>query len=78
MKADKILDLLKEDEPKIQSVQDLMGMIAELVQVFTSGKAQSAGNPYMNPVVKKALQMLAHETGTKDWMDVDLGKLIRR
>lgn len=81
MKADKVLNLLKEAEPgspEFHPVHDLMGMIAELVDEFTSGRASDTKNPYSRPVIKKALKMLADESGIKDPMDVDLKKLMKR
>jgi len=59
------------------TLQDLIGMIAELVMEFTEGRASSKQNPYSRPVVRKALEMLAAEIGVKDKYDVDLKKLVR-
>jgi altronate dehydratase len=78
MKAQKFLENHKTLAEQKYTLQDLIGMIAELVLIFTEGRARQTGNPYSIPEVKKALKMLAAETGAKDWMDVNLPDLIRR
>ena len=86
-KAQKLLRELEQEipqreaepgSPEFHTVMDMLAMIAELIQEFTSGKASNTQNPYSRPVVKKALKMLADESGIKDPMDVDLEKLIRK
>jgi len=82
-KAKKLLQELEQEIPQnerdvedINTVQDMLGMIAELVDEFTSGRSSNQSNPYSRKVVMKALKMLAEETGITDPYDVDLKKLI--
>jgi len=78
MKAQKFLEDHKTLAEQKHTHQDLIGMIAELVDEFTSGRASQTQNPYTRPVINKALEILAAETGEKDKYSVDLKKLMRK
>lgn len=79
MDAKKFLEEHKVLVEQKYTLQDLVWMIAELTnEIVHEMTPDRPSNPYMRPIVRKALEMLAAETGTKDKYNVDLKKLMRK